>query len=127
MEAAEKVMIACLLLSEGAEDEAVRGFIAALEEGISLGEHDSLDMKAALMARMEGPLPDGAAGSVIRLMKAKLEHDEVCRKFGVAAGGLAKALSVLQQPADTPLAARILVNRALAALGEAREAMDGKS
>lgn len=124
MEAAEKVMIACLLLSEGADEEGVRGLIEALEEGIRLGEKDSVDLKAALLARMDGPLPEGPAGTVIRLMKAKLEHDEVCRRFGIVAGGLSKAVRLLQQPAGTPLAARILVKRALAALGEEREAQE---
>lgn len=118
MDAAEKVMIACLLLSEGAQDEAVRGFMEALEEGIRLGEQDSLEMRAAFLERLRGPLPAGPAGSVIRLMRAKIEHDEVCRRFGIVAGGLSKALDVLQQPAGTPLAARILVKRVLAALGE---------
>lgn len=125
MDAAEKVMIACLLLSEGGEDEAVREFIAAVESGMELGERDSLEMHRALMARMEGQLPAGPAGTVIRLMKAKREHDEVCRKFGMAASGLSKALSILQQPVSGDLAAKILVTRAMAALGAAKRGIAG--
>lgn len=120
MDAAEKVMIACLLLSEGAEDDAVRGFISALEEGLALGEQDSIEMRHRLLERMKGPLPDGPAGAVIRLMKAKLEHDAICRKFGMAASGLTKALRVLSSPAQSDFAARILVSRALSAISEAK-------
>lgn len=120
MEAAEKVMIACLLLSEGGDDEDVRGFIAAIEEGLERGEKDAVEMRRKLIERMDGPLPQGAAGAIIRLMKAKIEHDAICRRFGVAAGGLAKALCILAQPASGDLAARILVQRAMTAIGDAK-------
>jgi len=123
METSEKVMIACLLISEGGEEDAVREFISVLEEGISLGERDAVDLHAKLMRRMDGPLPDGPAGAVIRLMKAKRDHDAVRRRYGMAVEGLSKALSILSQPIKGDLSARIMVTRAMSAIGEVREAV----
>lgn len=120
MDSTEKVMVACLLLSEGGNDGEVREFIAALEEGIELGEKDSVDMHRALMERLAGSVPDGPAGAVIRLMKAKREHDESCRKFGMMTSGIAKALQLLEHPAGSGLAAKVLAARVMALLGEAR-------
>lgn len=125
METSEKVMIACLLISEGGEEDAVKEFISVLDEGMALGELDAVDLHSRLMKRMDGPLPSGAAGAVIRLMKAKREHDAVRRRYGMAVGGLSKALSILNQPVKGDLGARILVGKAMAVIGETREAVGG--
>lgn len=125
MEASEKIMIACLLISEGGDEDSIREFISALEEGVALGEPDALDLHRRLMSRMDGPMPSGAAGAVIRLMKAKRDHDQVRRRYGMAVEGLSKAISILGQPVKGDLSARILVARAMAAVAETRQAVSG--
>lgn len=120
MEVAHKVMIACLLMSEGADDKKLSEFISVLEAGIDAGEEDSIALFDALMARMERPLPEGYAGEVIVLMKAKLKLDESCRKFGIAISGMEKVIKILNGIPKNDFAAKIVMQRALSAIDQAK-------
>lgn len=121
MEVAQKIMIACLLMSEGADDASVKEFVSVLERGISSEEQDSIDLFNALMKRMEGELPLGSAGEIIRLMKAKLQLDETCKKFGLALSGLEKVVRILDGKPQNDFAAKVMMRRALGAIDEAKQ------
>lgn len=120
MEVAHKVMIACLLMSEGADDFRVREFISVLEAGIDASEDDAIELFNALIARMDKPLPQGYAGEVIGLMKAKLQLDESCRKFGLAISGMEKVMKILDGIPKNDFAAKVMMQRALSAIGQAK-------
>ena len=120
MEVAQKVMIACLLMSEGADDKTLAEFISVLEAGIEAGEGDSIALFNELMARMDGPLPEGYVGEVIGLMKAKMKLDESCRKFGLAISGMEKVLKILDGKPKNDFAAKIMMQRALSAIEQAK-------
>lgn len=121
MEVAQKIMIACLLMSEGADDTSVKEFISVLEQGVELQEQDSIDLFSALMTRMDGELPEGSAGEIIRLMKAKIQLDETCRKFGLALSGLEKVMKILDGKPKNDFAAKIMIRRALGTIEEAKQ------
>jgi hypothetical protein len=69
---------------------------------------------------MERPLPEGYAGEVIGLMKAKLKLDESCRKFGLAISGMEKVMKILNGIPKNDFAAKVMMQRALSAIEQAK-------
>jgi len=120
MEVAQKVMIACLLMSDGADDKTLAEFISVLEAGVEAGESDAVTLFDGLMERMNGPLPDGFAGEIIRLMKAKMKLDESHHKFGMSISGMEKVLKILDSKPKNDFSAKIMMQRALSAIDRAK-------
>lgn len=118
MEIAEKIMVACLLISEGADDETVSEFISVLSDGVEAGEEDAITLFNQLMERMEGDVQKGYFGDVIRLMKSKIKLDESYRKFGMAITGMEKVMKILDENPKNDFAAKIMVQRALDAIAQ---------
>lgn len=113
---AERVIVSCLLLDEGADPGHVREFVSALSDGVEAGESDSASMLAAFMERAASRPPSGAAGDVIRVMRAVISLEATFSRFGMACEGLKTAAeAITARPGARGLAARVLLEKATAA------------
>lgn len=113
MLAAQKVMIATLLIANGAEQSDISEFIEALEVDLRNEDRVAKAVFDDLMSKMNGDLPKGPAGDIIRLMKAKIDFDKNQKRFGIAVTGLKKALSILENSPRNNLAAKVLISKVL--------------
>lgn len=119
MKVAEKIMIAFLLISEGADEQDVSEFLEALSEGIAKQESDAIIIYGGIMKRLDSDLP-GMTGAVVRLMKAKIHLDETFRRFGLAMSGMNKVVTILQSSPQSDMASKIILKKALNSISEVK-------
>jgi hypothetical protein len=112
MEITEKVMAACLFLSEVDDEAAVMEFIYALETGVSSSEADALVLLSSIRKRLEaGPLPVGVLGDVILVMKSKQRLDRLYDQMLMTTSKLKTISGLLSGRVESNLQAKIMVKK----------------
>jgi hypothetical protein len=112
MEITEKVMAACLFLSEVDDEAAVLEFISALEDGVSNSEADALALLSSIRQRLEaGPLPVGVLGDVILVMKSKQRLDRLYDQMLMTTSKLKTISGLLSGRVETNLQSKIMVKK----------------
>lgn len=124
MQTAHKIMIASLLFSEGAQVDDVNEFLDRLAKGLEKNEEDAILIFETFMRRVEGDLPDGPAGEVIRVMKAKVHLDDNCRRFGIAVSGMKKVLELLNSNPKSELAAKVILKQVTDVVAREKEQLN---
>lgn len=111
MNCAEKVIIACFLLVEGAEQEGISAFVTAVEAGCALGEPDAFELREAFLLRARMDLPDGDMGGIIRMMLAKIELDVIYRDYDLRISNMREIERLVASAPQNEIAARVIVRK----------------
>lgn len=112
MDITEKVMAACLFLSEVDDEAAVMEFMSALESGVANSEADALTLLCSIRQRLEtGPIPAGVLGDIILVMKSKQKLDRLYDQMMMATTRLKTISALLSGRVETNLQAKIMVKK----------------
>lgn len=118
MKQTEKIMVACLFLSEGYEPEHVRQFICALEEDLASGDEEASSIVAAALDRCtQLKRNHDIFGDVIALMMSKRRLDELYARLDMQLVQVTDICKLLSNRTDTSLAAKIVLKQLHQAVG----------
>lgn len=117
MKQTERIMVACLFLHEGHEQETVSKLIKALDEDLAAGDQTAVVIVNELINKcVLSPRLPGIYGDVISLMISKRRLDDLYEKMEMRTQQIVDIAKLLSSRADTTLAAKIVLRQINAVL-----------
>lgn len=112
MKQTERIMVACLFLYEGHEQETVSELIAVLEEDQAAGDVTASVIVKELIGRcVQAPRLPGIYGDIISLMISKRRLDDLYEQMDMRVQQIADVAKLLSSRTDNTLAAKIVIKQ----------------
>lgn len=112
MKQTERIMVACLFLYEGHEQETVSKLIGALEEDLAAGDPTATVIVKELIDRcLTSPRLPGIYGDIISLMISKRRLDDLYEQMDMRVQQIVDIAKLLSSRTDSTLAAKIVLKQ----------------
>jgi septation ring formation regulator EzrA len=112
MKQTERIMVACLFLYEGHEQDSVSNLIAVLEEDLAAGDPTAAVIVKELIDRcVKSPRLPGIFGDIISLMISKRRLDDLYEQMDMRVQQIADVAKLLSSRTDSTLAAKIVLKQ----------------
>ena len=112
MKQTERIMVACLFIYEGHEQETVSELISVLEEDQAAGDKTARLIVEELIERcVKTPRLPGIYGDIISLMISKRRLDDVYEQMEMRVQQIADVANLLSSRTDSTLAAKIVLKQ----------------
>jgi hypothetical protein len=112
MKQTERIMVACLFLYEGHEQDAVSKLISVLEEDLHAGDATATAIVKELIGRCEmSPRLPGIYGDIISVMLSKRRLDALYEKMDMRVQQVADVAKLLSSRTDSTVAAKIVLKQ----------------
>ncbi|TLX16295.1 hypothetical protein [Rhizobium sp. MHM7A] len=112
MKQTERIMVACLFLYEGHEQETVSKLISVLEEDLAAGDPTATVIVKELIDRcLTSPRLPGIYGDIISLMISKRRLDDLYEQMDMRVQQIVDIAKLLSSRTDSTLAAKIVLKQ----------------
>lgn len=112
MKQTERIMVACLFLYEGHEQETVSKLINVLEEDLAAGDPTATAIVKELIDRcLTSPRLPGIYGDIISLMISKRRLDDLYEQMDMRVQQIVDIAKLLSSRTDSTLAAKIVLKQ----------------
>jgi hypothetical protein len=112
MKQTEKIMVACLFLYEGHEQEAVIQLIEVLEADLAVGDRTATAIVKELIDRcLTDPKLPGIYGDIISLMIFKRRLDDLYEQMDIRVQQIVDIAKLLSSRTENTLAAKIVLKQ----------------
>ena len=112
MKQTERIMVACLFLYEGHEQENVSKLVKVLEEDLSAGDKTAAVIVDELVGRcLSSPRLPGIYGDIISLMISKRRLDDLYEEMDMRVQQVVDITKLLSSRTDNTLAAKTVLKQ----------------